>query len=70
MRRLAARGGVLTAYAHHLPADHLAPRPTLKLSVTLQHTEAELDQLVAALAAVARDVPALAAAEMPLEEDD
>ena len=66
VRRLAARGGVLVTYTHYLPTDHLAPRPTLKLSIALQHTEAELAQLVSALAAVARDVPDLAAAEMPL----
>jgi len=51
---------VLASYTHYQPADHLAPRPTLRLVLTLAHSEEELTLLVEALAEVARGLPALA----------
>jgi len=59
VRRLVARG-VLASYTHYQPTDYLAPRPTLRLVLTLAHSEEELTLLVEALAEVARGLPALA----------
>jgi len=60
--RCVAEEGSLVTRTHYLPGDHLAPRPTLKVSVSLLHTEEEVAALLQALEKVARTVPALVAA--------
>ena len=52
----AAELGVLVSRSHSMPGDASATRPVLKVSVTLAHTEAEIDALVRVLAAAAQDV--------------
>lgn len=59
---MAASGGVLATFSHQLPGDALAPRPTLKLSVSLAHSDADIAALVKAVEAAARAVPGIVAA--------
>ena len=49
--KLAAAGGVLLARSHTLPSEPFRARPTLKLCVTLRHTDADVDELLRVLAA-------------------
>ncbi len=50
-----AEEGVLLARAHSVPGEPFPARPLLKLHVTLRHSEAELQQLVAVLKRVAEE---------------
>jgi serine palmitoyltransferase len=52
---VADEGSVLVTYTQYLPTDSLAPRPSLKINVSLAHTEAEVEQLYKALAAACKN---------------
>lgn len=56
-----AASGVLATFSHQLPGDALAPRPTLKVSVSLAHSDADIAALVKAVEAAARAVPGIVA---------
>jgi len=51
--------GALVGLTRYLPSDALAPRPSLRVCVTLLHTEEELQLLARAVACAAAAVPAL-----------
>lgn len=52
---VADEGSVLLTYTQYLPSDSLAPRPSLKVNVSLAHTEAEIEQLFKALTAACKN---------------
>lgn len=52
----AAAAGVLVARSHTIPSEPFRARPTLKLHVTLRHTDADVTLLVEALSKACQEV--------------